>query len=1013
MDFQILGPLEVHGERGVVGLEGLKPRAVLAMLLLHANEPVSAERLAVGLWGQDAPTGAVKTVQVHVSRLRKALGDPEAVSTTPAGYRLRVRPGELDAERFARGVAEGQRALDAGDPQRAGVVLREALGLWHGPALADLEFEPFAAAEIARLEEQRLVALEARVEADLAHGSHAALVSELQRLRAEHPTRERLTAQLMLALYRSGRQAEALEVYRDARQILIEDAGIEPGAELQRLHEAVLRQDPSLDLPTPAAELPRERDADPTAPLGGQDVPVAPASARRSALPASPNRTIGRGREVGSVSERLRAGSVRLLTLTGPGGVGKTRLALEAARAVELDFADGAHLVSLAAVQRPQDVPAAIVSSLAITPLAGESADQAVERFLAAKQLLLVVDNCEHLPGAAPLIGRLAAACPAVTVLATSREPLAVQAEQCYPVSPLALPEPGTDPEALADVDAVALFCERARAHDPGVDLGQGNLAAIAEICRRVDGLPLAIELAAARCGLLSPEEIAARLQGALDGLGEGPRDAPARQQTLRATIDWSHSLLSDVEKAGFARFAVFAGGATVEAAEAITGADIDTLDRLVAKSLLVRRYEEHGPTRVGMLETVRAYAAERFAAVADHESVRERHYRSFLALAQRNGSRQALGSRNRNEHSARLDGELDNLDAAIGWAATQDGAHAALEMCAAMGDYWMMRNRYADAVDWHEQALSKPGGDPALRARTLCMKAWALWPLGRGAELAAVMGEAQAIARTLADPAMLSEVLYSRSVQESRDGRLDVASTLADEAVACARVTGDPWAIAMAAWASALAAGSAAELRERVEQAASLLEQAGDVYRLADVFHMAAHRALCDGRDREASEFADRASPLVRELDSPYLWMLLRGKVGRAAVLSGDTGTARQAFGEQLRLCRELVVLPAASQSLAGLAAIAVLHDDLDRAARLTGAAAAHRYGEPQDPVDARLDATILKPARTRCGAAAWDATLREGAALSFEEAIAYALDEPHEKIADPSSATLTPAGS
>ena len=208
------------------------------------------------MWGEDAPAGAVKTVQVHVSRLRKALGDPEAVSTTPAGYRLRVRPGELDAERFARGVAEGRRALEAGDAERAGVVLREALELWRGPALADLAFEPFAAAEIARLEEQRLVALEARVEADLARGAHAALVSELRQLRAEHPTRERLVAQLMLALYRSGRQAEALEVYRDARQMLVEDAGIEPGAELQRLHAAILRQDPSLDLPRRAGDAP-------------------------------------------------------------------------------------------------------------------------------------------------------------------------------------------------------------------------------------------------------------------------------------------------------------------------------------------------------------------------------------------------------------------------------------------------------------------------------------------------------------------------------------------------------------------------------------------------------------------------------------------------------------------------------------------------------------------------------------------------------------------------------------
>src|SRR5215213_604286 len=268
MDFQILGPLEARSERGAVKLEGLKPRAVLAILLLHANEPVSAERLALALWGQDAPAAAVKTVQVHVSRLRKALADPEAVSTTPAGDRLRVRPGELDADRFAHGVALGRRALEAGDPQRAGIVLQEALGLWHGPALADLEFEPFAAAEIARLEEQRLVALEARVEADLARGAHGALVSELRQLRAELPTRERLAAQLLLALYRCGRQAEALGVYRDAREILVEDAGVEPGAELQRVHAAILRQDPSLDLPTPALELPRGRDADTTAPLG-------------------------------------------------------------------------------------------------------------------------------------------------------------------------------------------------------------------------------------------------------------------------------------------------------------------------------------------------------------------------------------------------------------------------------------------------------------------------------------------------------------------------------------------------------------------------------------------------------------------------------------------------------------------------------------------------------------------------------------------------------------------------
>jgi tetratricopeptide (TPR) repeat protein len=503
------------------------------------------------------------------------------------------------------------------------------------------------------------------------------------------------------------------------------------------------------------------------------------------------------------------------------------------------------------------------------------------------------------------------------------------------------------------------------------------------------------------------------RDQGALDGLGAGPRDAPARQQTLRATIDWSHSLLSDDEHACFARFAAFAGGATVQAAETITGAGIDTLDRLVAKSLLVRRQPAHRPSRLGMLETVRAYAAERFAAVADKESVHERHYRYFLALAQSHGSRPVLCGTNRKEHLARLDGELDNVHAALWWATKQDSAEAGIELCAAFGDYWLQRDRYADAVHWIEQALSKPGGDPALRARALCIEAWALWPLGRKAEQGAVMAEAQAIARTLADPAILAEVLYSRTVQESYAGQLDVVSTLADEAVACAGVTGDPWVIAMAAWARALAAGSAAELRERVEQAASPLEEAGNVYHLADVFHMAAYRALCNGCDRDASEFADRATPLVRELDLPYLSMLLRGKSGLAALLSGDTEAARQAFREALRLCRELVVLPVVSEGVAGLAAVAAVRDDdLDRAARLSGAAAAHRYGEPQDAVDARLGATFFEPARTRCGADAWDAAVREGAALSFEDAIAYALDEPRPQAANPASAPPTPAG-
>src|SRR5215207_1363973 len=505
MDVRVLGPVEATVDGRPIALGGGKPRALLAMLALNAGSSVSAARLIDGLWGERPPATASKLVQVYVSQLRKALAasaDGAEIVTRRHGYELRVGAGTVDAERFERLLAQG--------------APREA-------------------------------------------------IAELEALVAAEPLRERLHAMLMLALYRSGRQADALEVYRRAREVLVEQLGIEPGTELHELNQAILVHDPALESPRAT---------------------VAPASDGRGALPAPPNRTIGRRHEIGAVGERLRAGSVRLLTLTGPGGVGKTRLAVEVARLVGADFPDGARFVSLDSVQRAQDVPAEIVRSLGIVLLSGESAEQAAERFLAARQLLLVADNCEHVLGAAPFIGRLLGSCPGVTVLATSREPLDLQAEERRPVPPLALPQAGSadDPAALADVEAVALFCERARAHDPEFELGDGNAGAVARICRRLDGLPLAIELAAARCGLLSPAEIAGRLDTTLGALGAGARDAPARQRTLWATIDWSHELLGDEEKACFARFAVFVGGASVDAAEAITGAGLETLEFLVAK---------------------------------------------------------------------------------------------------------------------------------------------------------------------------------------------------------------------------------------------------------------------------------------------------------------------------------------------------------------------------------------------------------------------------------------------
>jgi predicted ATPase len=693
---------------------------------------------------------------------------------------------------------------------------------------------------------------------------------------------------------------------------------------------------------------------------------------------------------------------VRLLTLTGPGGVGKTRLGLEAARAVQTDFADGAHFVSLAALQRPADVPAAIVKSLAIAVLSGESADEAAERFLAAKHLLLVVDNFEHVLTAAPFIGRLLAACPALTVLATSREPLRLHAEEHYRVSPLALPACATldDVDALAGVDSVVLFCGRARVHDPSFDLDGATATPVAEICRRVDGLPLAIELAAARCGMLAPGEIAERLREAFGALGTGPRDAPVRQHTLRATIDWSFELLNRAERDAFTAFAVFAGDATSQAAETVTGAGLDTLDRLVAKNLLVRHKHPHARTRLGMLETIRAYAVERFTAAADKEALREGHYRYFLALAERHATEVALWGADRNEHLAELDAESDNVHAALEWAVGQRSAQHALAMAGAISEYWRIRNRYADAVDWIDRALDIPGADahPELCVRLLTVKAMALWSLGRVAEQPAVWAEAEAIARALGDPAVLSRTLEPRAVGETLAGRADVADALADEALRCATTAGDEWTIAMAALGKAMAASNIDELRQRVDRASSLLAAVGNVYHLADMLGSAAYGALCLGSDRDAKELLERAIPIARRLDDPSIWMLLRGNAGLAAVLTGDTDAAREEFREELRLCRELVDLPYASEGLRGLAAVAAARDDLHRAARLVGASAAHRYGQPYEAIEARLDTAFFEAARTCYGVDAWHAAADEGGSLSFEGAIAYALQEEGE---------------
>jgi hypothetical protein len=466
----------------------------------------------------------------------------------------------------------------------------------------------------------------------------------------------------------------------------------------------------------------------------------------------------------------------------------------------------------------------------------------------------------------------------------------------------------------------------------------------------------------------------------------------------LRATVEWSHALLDETEQACFARFAVLPGGATIDAAEAVTGAGLGTLDGLVTKSLLVRRQHAHAPTRLGMLETVRSYAAERLEAAADRDEIHARQYRFFLALAQRHGTDRALCGAARQDHAARLDAEIDNVHEALEWSLHQPDAGPALAMCVALSQYWSMRNRYAEALDWTDRALTMPGADacPALRVRALCSKAVALWPLWRQTDNAAVLAEAETVARASGDPLILSQALQLRARIEASDGIEDGPEATANEALQLATAADDAWAIAMAAYATVVVAATLVTLRERVDRAATLLDDVGNSYHLARVLAIAAYSALCLGSERDAKAYVDRAAPMTRVIDDPQAWMFLLGNAGMIALRGGDTDAADHLFREHLGYCRAVVSPRFAYDGLLGLSIVAASRDETHRSARLAGAAAAHRDEGPADSVETQLDADHLQPARARHGTSAWDAAAREGATLGLEEAIDFALRDP-----------------
>jgi predicted ATPase/DNA-binding SARP family transcriptional activator len=855
VDFRLLGPLEVESDGRDLTPARHKQRLLLAALLVRSNEVVSADELIEVVWSSSPPATAAKALHGHISALRKAIG-AGAIETRPPGYVLHVEYGGIDTQRF-EGLIEA--AGNERDPARRRELLSAALSLFRGEPLADFRDEPIARDEANRLEGLRVNALADRLEAELELGRHVGAIPELEQMVAENPYEERLRALLMLALYRAGRQTQALDVYTDGRSRFVAELGIEPGPELHKLERQILNQDPALELP-------------------------ARAGPRRQTLPRPLTDLIGRAHELEAIAALLE--DHLLVTLAGPAGAGKTRLALAAA-AESNRFPGGSLLASLAPVSDPQLVLPTIAEALGIREGAGGSLfDAVVDALLGAEPTIVVLDNCEHLLDGLPVVAELIAAARSLTILATSREPLHLAGERVFVVPP------------LSGDDAVRLFVERASAVKPDFQLSQANEVAVRELCRRLDDLPLTIELAAARIPLFTVQGLLERLDQRFSLLTAGPRDLPRRQQTLRAAIDWSHDLLPDEQRTLLARLSLFGGGWTLEAAETVCD-DLDVVDgiaSLVDKSLVQLAHSDQDP-RFTMLETIRGYAQEQLAARpdAEQEDVRDNHLLWATGLAER-AAPQLRGDDQR-VWLERLHVELDNFRAAFDWSIAREDAELALRLVAALLEFWLVRADWREGLRWVERALALPEGSD-LPVRTTALRA--------GAELADALSDydsarvyyehSLALARRLEDRRGVAEALFGLAFEAERVGDYKEARRLTQESVDIMRELGDEPSLARSL-------GGLAWLENDFRRARVLWTETLDI-----------RRRLANSEN--------------------VAWTLIQ--IGFCAQCEGDYPAARSAYEESLTIAEELGYERMIARSVTQLGEVAVLANDPERAKAL-----------------------------------------------------------------------------
>ncbi|WP_156753409.1 BTAD domain-containing putative transcriptional regulator [Actinokineospora pegani] len=904
MRFGILGPLVVWTSSGQsVTVPHVKVRSLLAVLLLNEGRLVSVDRLADEVWGQTQPGSPTRALHTKVWQLRRALDTSEAgagalVVSRPPGYQLTLPPGALDSERFRELVS---RARQETDLRARAAALAEALGLWRGEPLADFADAEFARAAISRLNDERLTAMEDRAEVMLELGEHSLLVSELGDLVAREPLRERLRAAHMRALYGAGRLRDALGSYDDLRKRMATELGMDPGSEVSALYQAMLEQRPEVTA-SPA--------------------PITTATRPLSNLPAELSTLVGRDEAVGHVRALLDAG--RLVTLSGIGGVGKTRLALAVAHRSAPSAPDGVWLAELGKLEAaPDDPPSVLFDAVVYTiaevvgvrdetsaTLGGNRVVSMVERLveaLRAKQMLIVLDNCEHLVAtAATLVERLLKAAPGLRVLATSREPLGIAGERLWTVPPLELPDPAAvDPAQLARAGAVRLFVTRATATVPGFRLDVDNAEAVRSICLRLDGIPFALELAATRVRALGVHEVSARLSDRFSLLTVGLRDAPARQQTLRAAIDWSWQLLGDEERAVLRRMSVHIGGCGLAAAETICSGRgvaapdvLDVVARLVDRSLIAFTDGPDGP-RYRLLESVAAYCAERLSEAGETEWSHRAHLDYHVEFAER--ALPHLRLRDQRGWLARLDTESPNLRAALDFAARSGAADQALRLVTTLAWYWFLRGRLSEG----------------LRAITAAL---------------AIRGDSAADLRTVATAWRCGFALRVGETELSSTERVDAANSALD-------TVADTRQRAMARWFLAFAQSGYGEREVTVDRARQALaefreldEPWGVAAALGTMAVLSALRGDLDGVRAHGTESAD----LFAALGDGWGRLQAGDALALHAETRGDYDEAVLLHREGLRVAESLGLWTEVSLKLAGLGRIALLRGEFDQATEL-----------------------------------------------------------------------------